>query len=134
MVNTYYDATAKKLYLVNADGTKGSEISLNAIPKYVVNCMGYGALHSGKLFHTISNNVTKVHAEIEGAISNSNVNTSYLTVQDNAGYNTTYTMVKDALYYPNNDPVPVVLKAGDSVTVGYTAATTVASEGTFCWY
>lgn len=30
LVNTYYDETAKKLYLVNADGTKGSEIPMGS--------------------------------------------------------------------------------------------------------
>lgn len=30
LVNTYYDVTTKKLYLVNADGTKGSEIQMGS--------------------------------------------------------------------------------------------------------
>lgn len=107
---------------------------MNSIPKYVVAVLGYGTVRQSTLTHVISNNTTKTSNVYHGELNSSSVNTSYLTISGNAYY-TTYTMVKDALFYPNNEPVPVVLKAGKSIQIGYAATGSAldAATGTFAW-
>ena len=127
----YYNG---KLYQITSTGQRGSEIKMNNIPKYVVAALGYGTVRASTLTHVISNNTTKTLNVHHGQLNSSSIDTSYLTIEGNAYY-TTYTMVKDVLFYPNNEPVPVVLKAGKSIQIGYAATGSAldAVTGTFAW-
>ena len=128
---TYYNG---KLYQITSTGQRGSEIEMNSIPKYVVVALGFATVRQSTLTHVISDNTTKTSNVYHGELNSSSVNTSYLTITSNAYY-TTYTMVKDALFYPNNEPVPVVLEAGKSIQIGYPATGSAldATTGTFAW-
>lgn len=128
---TYYNG---KLYQITSTGQRGSEIIMNSIPKYVVAALGYGTVRQSTLTHVISNNTTKTSNVYHGQLSSSAIDTRYLTIEANTYY-AKYTMVKDALFYPNNEPVPVVLKAGKSIQIGYTASGSNidAATGTFAW-
>lgn len=99
LVNTYYDTTAKKLYVVNADGTKGAEIPMNKNLNYTTPLWE----SSTNLSYTPSTNCYLV-----GAVNGTN---AWLKIRDKAYANT----------YSNDDHVfiSLPLTSGDKVEVSW---------------
>ena len=138
LVNTYYDSVAEKLYIVNADGTRGSEIKVgNQLPNYVVDVMGYNALWSGSSLNTyIADNINGTSELVKGAVSQDKLNSAYITSSNPNQYYLEATVNKDCWFYPNNNPVPTFLPAGSTLQLGYPAngSNITATSGTFAFY
>lgn len=105
LVNTYYDAVAKKLYEVNADGTKGGEIAMGGIPvlKYSTPLKSFGANDT----YTATKECYLTGDIYGGGFS---INSTQVLVPANA-----------YVYIP-----PIKLKTGDIVTTGAVSAANTA--------
>lgn len=73
LVNTYYDSSAKKLYMVNADGTKGAEIPmggkmLNLAGKHEITNTSYTTTKDGVLMGSIFSGSGTMTVSINGSV------------------------------------------------------------------
>ena len=124
LVNTYYDTSVKKLYIVNADGTKGSEIDMGGTiysnAKYAVAHLGYNM--AGNLVSTDLLNETCYVGTGDTAGSTSfcaQLDSEYITATGNQ-YLITFTVKKACKFY-NQFNALEYLSANSVISIGYGA-------------
>lgn len=88
--------------------------------KYIIDCIGYYS-SAGGIHTVIANNTTKTVQKVQGAIAAADIDSNYATLvtASSSQYSATYTLNKEAYFYPNNNPVPVILKVNTQISLGY---------------
>ena len=88
--------------------------------KYIIDCLGYYS-SAGGIHTVIANNTTKTFKKVQGAIPAADIDSNYATLvtASSSQYSATYTLNKEAYFYPNNNPVPVILPVNTQISLGY---------------